>query len=956
MLYTRTRPRIWVPSRRVDAGHVTSQGLAAYFGCNEGGGLVINDLHRVSPGTYSGTTPKWTESPFGPALDLDGSSNYIDVPSSVSPYTAATAMTPQLGISLAIWLFWRASTESYNSLFSHEGSGTGYTFLLRSDQKPAFYNGGGGSDPVGNNTVPFNQWVHLVATWGGSNPDNTVNIYMNGALLDSGSLSNTNYSNPAADLLIGKSVFGAGRFINGIIRDAGLWGRVLSPAEVLDLYLNSSVYLVRKTFVWTSVAGSQNIVGATGIPSAEAFGCLGGTVNVGGNQSIYAFCSSQGIPSAEAFGVNGALAIAPNLTGDAGIPSAEVVGTGGSVGVNPAIVGTYGIPSAEAFGQGAILQRFGPSVFIGNVDLTDDILINTINISQKLSQPATATFRFRDPAGALHLSVGQEVIIYWSKPLITVPGNPGENYTRIFGGTIDDYTELAEQALPTVVSDVVRCSDFSSILDRRIIGKYYDDVFGTLGIIVTDIVNTFLSADGIQYNAVDGDPGINFGAQLFNWVTARQAFNQLSNLTGWDFEVDYYKQLRFFPKSSGLSSAPFNIADNNGNWIAESMSSRSYRGKYRNKQGVRSSTQAGQLWGDIFSTANPGPYPSSPQPPDGIRFVFITLYKITAAPNIKINGNSVAAARIIQLNQVAGAPPGSYDWYWIPGGEGVFQNQAEARLKSTDVLEVDYQTALSPIFWASCPAEIAARAAIEGNSGIYEDVQDVTNITEQTALQAYAQALLNRYGCTNSIPRQVMYKTNRDGLFAGMLQNINTSKPLVPAANYLISQVDIRDMDKQFLQYTITADNGQYQGDWTQFFAAVVDRGQLAQPGNFVSYEWSLVPTIPGVVNPGMTGTGIFPLTRTCSHQVEILQYLSVICNSCPAPSPTNWQILVNGNGVGFPLTPLQAGIEYRFYYQQGVGQTKVFAGDVFQVLSQGTPSTTTKDVTIKLVTSIAVA
>src|SRR5690242_7450158 len=82
--------------------------------------------------------------------------------------------------------------------------------------------------------------------------------------------------------------------------------------------------------------GGITLVGSAGIPSAESFGCIGGTVNLSGDQSIYGTCGS-GIPSAEAFGTGGALAIAPNLTGTVGIPTAEAFGTGGTLTINAAI-------------------------------------------------------------------------------------------------------------------------------------------------------------------------------------------------------------------------------------------------------------------------------------------------------------------------------------------------------------------------------------------------------------------------------------------------------------------------------------------------------------------------------------------------------------------------------------------------------------------------------------------
>lgn len=482
------------------------------------------------------------------------------------------------------------------------------------------------------------------------------------------------------------------------------------------------------------------------------------------------------------------------------------------------------------------------------------------------------------------------------------------------------------------------------------------------------IVQTFLNADGITYNATDGDPGISLGDQLFQWITARQAFNQLAAASGWDFSVDYNKVLRFFPRSTGLSNAPFNLADNDGNVLAVSSSSaggtgqsatiRRYRGPYANRIFVTSSSQAVPLWVDIFSAANPGPYASNKQPPGGGRIAFITLFPIDQTPIVKVNGNP---QRVIPLSSVATAAPSSWDWYWIQpqgsthGGNGVFQNQANTALITTDILEVDYQTQLSPATVATCAAEVASRASIEGNSGYYDAVFSAPNITDATALTNYATLLMNRYGCTNGIPNQVIYSTIKDGLFAGMLQTINLTRPLIASHTYLISQVTAKDVDKDHVEYQVTCDFGQYLATTSdQFFAAVVARGNLAQPGNRQTYQWLLAPSYPGVTNPGLAAGGIVTFMHICQNQVEVIQYVEVVFNSLPGSNPTGqFQINVNGSGTCIDVPqPLTASVPVRCYR---FAIPKLFAGDILQLLIQGGNNSSYKDGTCTLVTSVAV-
>lgn len=588
-------------------------------------------------------------------------------------------------------------------------------------------------------------------------------------------------------------------------------------------------------------------------------------------------------------------------------------------------------------------KRF--TLFIAGTDRTSLMLVNTLRGVNSLSQVSTCTFTVFDLTGAFHATIGQDIQIF-------------SNTTKIFGGTIDEVTETSYQALKGVQS-YIKCSDYSAILDRRIVGAFYTGF--QMSSIVSDIIYKFLQADGIVYQATDGDPGTVLGDQLFNWVTARQAFNQLSSATGWDFQVDYNKVLRFFPKASALGAAPFNIADNDGNVLAQasqggtsggtnqSASIRYFRGTYMNRVYVRSSSQPNAQWGDTFSAAIPGPYSSNLQPPGGGRIFFVTLFVIEATPTVLKNGN---AQRVIPLSQVAGATPGSYDFYWIPGGYGVVAAVAPI---STDVIVVNYQTRIAPVTTLTCAAQVALRASAEGNSGLYDTVLDVQNITDPAAITAYATAMLNRYGCTNGIPNQVIYSTIKDGLFVGQLQTINLTQPLVASTSYLISGITWRDVDKDHIEYSVTCDLGQYLGDnYAQYFASLVNRGQMPQPGNIQTYWGLLAPDVANVVNPGYIGSLQGAWFHVCRNQVEIVQYLSVICGSGPATQSPGVQLNINSNGSIQVIVPAgtAGGVELRVYPTTPI---ILHAGDFLRIQKTGNDDSAMKNVGVTLVTSIAV-
>jgi hypothetical protein len=634
----------------------------------------------------------------------------------------------------------------------------------------------------------------------------------------------------------------------------------------------------------------------------------------------------------------------PDIASQTPIPSRRNFPGGGSIG--SAIRGFYPIPTRRRIGKGAITSA-ALSLFIAGK--SKGFQINTLNIVQPLSQAATAVFDIWDKTGTYHPIVGQEVFVYAGS-------------LRIFGGTIDEVTEAAKPGLTGVYMQI-KCVDFSNVLDRHVVAKYYSATQAALTNMIADVVSTDLSTDGIIYDSSDGNPaGVTFGPQLFNWVTIRQMFNTLSNIAKWDFNIDYYKVLRFFPQTSGRGTAPFNISDGDSNVIGDqmsaltgttSMSVRTYRTAYRNRQFVQSSTGQNPVWTDIFSTAHPGPYPAAPQPPDGVRIAFVTKYGLIATPSVAVNG---VPKRVIEINQIATTPSGNWDWYWqapaggLPAGLGVFQNQAQPPLISTDVLTVGYPTQIAPVTQVDCPAQIAARAAVEGNSGIYADVQNAANVTDPAAITAYAQGLLDRYGCLNGMPVQVIYATLHAGLFAGQIQTIQRTSPLIVSNTYQISNVSIRDHDGQYLMYQITADLGRYQGNWTEFYGAVVASVGLPQPQNRMAYQWSVYPTVPGIVNPGGTG-GVQLQTQVIANPFEIFQYLQVSM-ATPLATQLDVQINVNGSTTGSFTIPAGVSVPQTFYYPQP--QDKRPAGASLQVVIN--PHGSIADLTVQLVTSVVVS
>lgn len=172
-------------------------------------------------------TPKLEPGKFGNALSLDGSDDYLRLPYNIGDSGDFT---------FTGWIQWRGG-DNWQRIFDIGSGTTNYAFLSPK---------AGGSNALrfairqNNGTeqrlnwdaaLPVNTWTHVTVTLAG----NTGKLFVNGALVDTQTIS----LNPS-DLethfnYLGKSQFGADPLFNGLIDDARFLTTALSDGEVAAL-------------------------------------------------------------------------------------------------------------------------------------------------------------------------------------------------------------------------------------------------------------------------------------------------------------------------------------------------------------------------------------------------------------------------------------------------------------------------------------------------------------------------------------------------------------------------------------------------------------------------------------------------------------------------------------------------------------------------------------------------
>lgn len=213
-------------SVRVNPGHTISQGLAACWMFNEGGGLSLFDSSYQAIGkqadwivsiSSAATTILWSVGRFGPSLS--------------SLTTASTTAKGSFNSGGALTLPFAAGI-TYEAYLRYDGGDTYGTLLGVSGAEGIFIHSGkldwlSVSDADGTATLTTGVWYHIVAVATAT----AVSYYINGVL--DATVSHTYSGNFAPNEMLNGA--GSDTFI-GICEYMRLWSRALTPTEVLTLY------------------------------------------------------------------------------------------------------------------------------------------------------------------------------------------------------------------------------------------------------------------------------------------------------------------------------------------------------------------------------------------------------------------------------------------------------------------------------------------------------------------------------------------------------------------------------------------------------------------------------------------------------------------------------------------------------------------------------------------------
>lgn len=368
------------------------------------------------------------------------------------------------------------------------------------------------------------------------------------------------------------------------------------------------------------------------------------------------------------------------------------------------------------------------SLSINGTDRTKAIVLDSLKIENILTRARDTCDFLLAPSEGLTPVLGQEVIILLGA-------------TKVFAGVITEIEQSASSY--KVIFWKVTCQDYTRLLDRRLVAESYENM--TVDAIIADLKATYFPAGFTTNNA---SCAITIGSAKFNYLPLSKVLEQLANLVGYDWYIDYDKDVHFFSKTTNL--APVDIEDANGSMIFDSLIIRRDNSQVRNSIIVR----GGEYQGARFTGEWEG---------NGTDYTIPLPYRF-ADFRASLTGESLSLG---------------IDYIGNPDAYHAMYNFQEKvlKFKATDiptagaVLRYSGLPYLPVIVKLQNPASISTFSAAEGGDGIYEYlIIDKTIVTKQAARERAAAEITN-YATTVS---EGEFQTETAGIKAGQRIRINS--------------------------------------------------------------------------------------------------------------------------------------------------------------------------------------
>ena len=237
------------PDTAADAPPIPTNGLVAYYPCEQANGTSLEDLATsLATGTLHSATGSGGSSTPGYAFQSGKVGNALTLSQAGSGYVSlpTTVVTGSANLTLATWVK-LTSVTTWQRLFDiginanlnqNPATGTSYAALFLKDQNnklgfTSTRNGFANAQQMTTDALPLGVWKHVAVVLENA----TGALYIDGvqvstatSILPPQAFGNVDYA------YIGKSQFGADPFIDAQVDEFRVYNRALSASEIRAIY------------------------------------------------------------------------------------------------------------------------------------------------------------------------------------------------------------------------------------------------------------------------------------------------------------------------------------------------------------------------------------------------------------------------------------------------------------------------------------------------------------------------------------------------------------------------------------------------------------------------------------------------------------------------------------------------------------------------------------------------
>lgn len=303
---------------------------------------------------------------------------------------------------------------------------------------------------------------------------------------------------------------------------------------------------------------------------------------------------------------------------------------------------------------------------------------------------------------------------------------------QLFRGFITRVEPRKEVGVGELILLDIECTDLTYILINHHAQESYTGQ--TLKYIVEDLVNTYISGYGLGTSEVDIGPTID--TVQFNHINLRQCFQKLSEITGYEWWVDFEYNIHFKPKGYTLHPETFTDTSQNYSHLEVNVDGTQVRNSIVIEGGKELS---GAYWEDIWVG-------------DGQARSFVLTYKPKEAVSVELDTGSGYGSPlnfgVDPLNNELDVAPSPYDFLFNYQEKFVRNAIDQSTLAAGHKLRIRYFYEADIVTKIDDEASIAYMQAIEeeGGDGVHDFYVKDESIASLEEAIAYAQQQFEEFG------------------------------------------------------------------------------------------------------------------------------------------------------------------------------------------------------------------